>query len=72
MPKVKINNVELYYEVKGSGDAIVFTHGASWDHRQWEPQIDELSKRYKNITWDVRGHGQSSLPKGKVDSEDFS
>ncbi|KYG32989.1 alpha/beta fold hydrolase [Priestia endophytica] len=72
MPKVKINNVELYYEVKGSGNAIVFTHGASWNHRQWKPQIDELAKQYKTITWDVRGHGQSSLPKGKVDSEDFS
>lgn len=71
MPKVKINNVELYYEEKGSGEVIVFTHGASWDHRQWKPQIDELAKKYKTITWDVRGHGKSSLPKGKVDSEDF-
>lgn len=72
MAKVKINNVELYYEVKGSGDAIVFTHGASWDHRQWKPQVEELSKHYKTITWDVRGHGKSSLPRGKVDAEDFT
>ena len=72
MPTFKNNDVELFYEVKGSGTAIVFTHGASWDHKQWRPQIDELSKQFKTIVWDVRGHGQSTLPKGKVDSEEFS
>lgn len=72
MPVVKINNVELQYEVKGFGEALLFTHGASWDHRQWKPQVEELSKHYKTITWDVRGHGKSSLPKGKVNSEDFT
>ncbi|WP_054708252.1 alpha/beta hydrolase [Bacillus sp. JCM 19041] len=72
MPTVRINNVDLFYEVKGTGEAIVFTHGASWDHRQWQPQIEALSNSYKTICWDVRGHGQSSLPEGKVDSNDFS
>ncbi|WP_298830791.1 alpha/beta hydrolase [uncultured Planococcus sp.] len=72
MPHIKIKNVELHYEVEGSGEAILFTHGASWNHRQWKPQVEELSKHYKTITWDVRGHGKSSLPKGKVDSEDFT
>lgn len=72
MPKVKINNVNLYYDVKGSGEAIIFTHGASWNNHQWDLQVEKLSKQYKTITWDVRGHGKSSLPKGKVDSEDFS
>lgn len=72
MPTVRINNVDLFYEVKGAGEAIVFTHGASWDHKQWQPQIDALSDSYKTICWDVRGHGQSSLPEGKVNSDDFS
>lgn len=72
MADIKINNVVLHYEVKGSGEALLFTHGASWDHRQWKPQVEELSKYYMTITWDVRGHGKSSLPKGKVDSEDFT
>lgn len=72
MPYIKTNNAELHYEVEGSGEALLFTHGASWDHRQWKPQVEELSTYYKIITWDVRGHGKSSLPKGKVDSEDFT
>src|SRR5690625_968894 len=72
MPKVRINGIELYYQVIGTGEPIVFTHGASWDHRQWQPQIDALAKDYQVIVWDVRGHGQSTLPAGKVKPEDFS
>ena len=66
------NGVSLFYEVKGEGKPIVFTHGASWNHKQWQPQVEEFSKTYKTIVWDVRGHGYSSLPEGRVNSEDFS
>lgn len=72
MPIYKGNHVDIYYEEQGKGDAIVFTHGASWDHRQWEKQIEFFSTSYHTIAWDVRGHGQSSLPPGKVHTEDFN
>ncbi|MDV2884810.1 alpha/beta hydrolase [Alkalihalophilus pseudofirmus] len=72
MPKLSVNNTEIYYEVKGVGEPLVFTHGASWNHKQWKQQVDYFSERYQTIIWDVRGHGSSSLPSGKVDSEDFS
>ena len=71
IPKCTINNVELYYETKGKGEPLIFTHGASWDHKQWDKQVDYFSEHYQTITWDVRGHGSSSLPKGKVHAEDF-
>lgn len=35
-------------------------------------QIRFFAERYKTIIWDVRGHGYSSLPEGKVDSETFN
>ncbi|WP_368042005.1 alpha/beta fold hydrolase [Lysinibacillus sphaericus] len=72
IPKCTINNVDLYYETKGHGEPLIFTHGASWDHQQWDKQVDYFSKYYQTITWDVRGHGASSLPNGKVDAEDFT
>jgi len=72
MPTITSNNVTLYFENQGEGKAIIFTHGASWNHKQWNPQVKFFSTSYQTIVWDVRGHGQSSLPKGKVDSEDFS
>lgn len=72
MPKCHVNNVELYYEIKGCGEPIVFTHGASWNLKQWEKQSEYFSKNYQVILWDVRGHGKSTLPDGRVDSGDFS
>lgn len=38
---------------------VVLTHGAVLDHRMWAGQVDALRARYRVVTWDVRGHGQS-------------
>lgn len=62
MPTLTINDVTLNYEEKGTGETIVFTHGASWNQQQWQPQVDELSDSYHTVTWDVRGHGYSTIP----------
>lgn len=72
MPTMTSHHADLYYEVHGEGHPVIFTHGASWNHKQWEPQVQFFAERYKTIVWDVRGHGYSSLPEGKVDSETFS
>lgn len=72
MSEFKRDDTTLYYEVSGDGLPIIFTHGASWNHYQWNSQVNYFKKDYKVITWDVRGHGYSSLPEGPVDSEDFS
>ncbi|EZH65299.1 alpha/beta hydrolase [Bacillaceae bacterium JMAK1] len=71
MPYANMKDVQLYYEVYGEGDPIVFTHGASWDHQQWRPQVEHFSQGYKVIVWDVRGHGKSSLPAGEVHSDEL-
>lgn len=65
------DGVRLYYEVHGLGLPLVLTHGASWDHDQWAPQVAALAPQYQVIVWDVRGHGQSGLPPGPVDPDDF-
>lgn len=71
MPFFTSNKASLYYETHGDGPALIFTHGASWDHRQWQPQVDFVKKGCRVVVWDVRGHGQSSLPPGRVDPHDF-
>ncbi|MEM8535012.1 MAG: alpha/beta hydrolase [Chloroflexota bacterium] len=71
MPTIETNGVTLYYKVIGDGPPLVFTHGAGWDHTQWQPQIAYFANRFRVIMWDVRGHGRSTLPDGPVDSADF-
>lgn len=60
MPTVKTNDIETYYEVRGSGPPVVFVHGAIVDSTQWEPQLDALSDEYTTIAYDVRGHGRTA------------
>jgi pimeloyl-ACP methyl ester carboxylesterase len=62
MPKIDRNGIKLYYEVHGSGPALLLTHGYSSTSAMWEGQVDALSKRHRLILWDMRGHGQSDYP----------
>lgn len=53
----------LWSRVDGSGEqTVVLSHGWGATAHMWEPQVAELSKRAKVITWDLRGHGRSPSP----------
>lgn len=58
----EINGTRLYYEITGNGTPIIFHHGFTCDHRNWDPQVDYFASKYKVITYDARGHGQSAVP----------
>lgn len=70
MPFVTHNNGKLFVESIGSGDPIVFVHGFALDHTMWKPQVDTLCKHYRCITYDLRGHGDSSVPTGPYSHHD--
>ena len=56
------DGVRIYYEDHGSGPAVLLSHGYSATSRMWEGQVGALKDRYRVITWDMRGHGQSDSP----------
>ncbi len=52
----------LHYWTVGQSDApvVVCTHGASMDHRMFNPQHDALLQAgFRLLVWDMRGHGLS-------------
>jgi 3-oxoadipate enol-lactonase len=53
---------ELYYERAGEGFPVVLVHGALWDRRIWEPQIEPFAAEHDVIRYDQRGHGRSPAP----------
>ena len=57
-----VHNGRLYYEMSGSGDAVVFVHGNLGDRRHWDLQFQAFAKRFKAVRYDARGFGKSSLP----------
>jgi len=61
---LRVNHINLYYEVNGSGQPLLFIHGLGSSTRDWELQVAEFSKSFKVITFDLRGHGQSDKPPG--------
>ncbi len=64
MSNLRVNHINLYYEVNGSGQPLLFIHGLGSSTRDWELQVAEFSKSFKVITFDLRGHGQSDKPPG--------
>ncbi len=50
----------ISYNVFGSGDTtLVFVHGWSGDSRYWRYQIPYFSQKYRVVTIDLAGHGNS-------------
>ena len=64
MPRLQSNRVELYYEICGSGQPLVFIYGLGASSCDWEAQVRHFSKTHRVITFDLRGHGQSDKPDG--------
>lgn len=57
-----VNGTQLYYELAGSGDALVLIHGFSLDRRMWDDQFEPFAQHYQVVRYDVRGFGKSALP----------
>ncbi|MCB0119292.1 MAG: alpha/beta fold hydrolase, partial [Anaerolineales bacterium] len=64
MPFLNVNGVDLYYEVNGKGQTVVFIHGLGSSCQDWEKQEPVFSKQYQVVTLDLRGHGKSQKPSG--------
>ena len=72
MPKTQTGEVELYYELHGSGPPVVLIGGLAGDCRAWTRQIEVLSKEYQVLAFDNRGTGQSSAPESPYTTRDFA
>jgi pimeloyl-ACP methyl ester carboxylesterase len=62
MPRIRVNGVELAYELQGRGFPILFSHGLLLDRRIFAHQMTELSKQFQTIGIDTHGHSESTSP----------
>jgi len=64
LPKVKVGDIDVYYEVHGDGFPLVMIIGLSANIDWWDPRVmQETSKRYKTVIFDNRGAGRTDKPK---------
>lgn len=64
MSKIRVNNVELYYQSVGEGsETILFSHGYLMNNTMFNGEIDVLKKYFRCVSYDHRGHSQSEATK---------
>ena len=63
--RVAIDGLNIAYRVDGdeSADALVLINSLGTDLRLWEPQMEELTRHFRVIRYDCRGHGESDVPR---------
>lgn len=71
MPIDKINDVNLYWELAGrKGEPLVLVHGSWGDHHNWDGVVSELSKTFRVLTYDRRGHSKSERREAQGNMEE--
>ena len=56
------NGVRIRYYSVGQGEPILLIHGWAADAEMWASAIQDLSRNYRVIALDCRGHGKSGKP----------
>lgn len=59
MPKVRIGQIELFYQEDGHSEPVVWIHGLGIDHRVWALQMPLFSQHFRCLAFDNRDAGQS-------------
>jgi len=64
MPHLRVNGVNLYYKFHGpeDGELVILNNGVFMNTTSWAMQLPALSRRYRVLTYDMRGQGQSEHP----------
>jgi 3-oxoadipate enol-lactonase len=64
MERVRSDDGEIFYEIRGSGPPVVLLHPFPCHHEFWNPVAEALDSRYRLILPDLRGHGDSEIGEG--------
>jgi pimeloyl-ACP methyl ester carboxylesterase len=61
MSVAEVNGQRISYtDHGGSGPAVLFSHGFLMDGSMFEAQVEALRDDYRCVTWDERGHGDTT------------
>jgi 3-oxoadipate enol-lactonase len=60
MPWLHVGGGTIYYEVHGSGRALIFAHGLGGNHLSWWQQVPHFRERYTCVTFAHRGFWPST------------
>lgn len=68
MPKIKVNDINMYYEIHGEGEPLVLIQGLGaeissiTEGKGKSDYLDKLTQKHKVIAFDNRGSGRTDKP----------
>jgi 3-oxoadipate enol-lactonase len=74
MPFAQLNDARIHYELDGPANAptVVFSNSLGANLTMWDPQMPDLSKQFRVLRYDTRGHGQSTTTPGPYNIEQLA
>jgi pimeloyl-ACP methyl ester carboxylesterase len=66
MPQLSLADVDLHYEVYGKGEPVVLIPGLAGGAWMWSRHVAPLATKFRVVTFDPRGIGQSSFGSGPL------
>jgi 3-oxoadipate enol-lactonase len=64
--------IRLAYDDQGTGLPLVFLHAFPLNRSMWTPQTTALSRQFRTIAMDLRGHGESDAPLWNFSLEQYA
>ncbi len=63
MPRISLNGIDHHFRLEGPEDApvLTFAHAQGFTLESWSAQTTYLSKRYRVLAPDLRGHGDTAM-----------
>lgn len=72
MPTVELDEVDLYYERRGEGPALLLIAGLPATAKDWRPFAERLADSFTVVSFDNRGSGRSDKPESYYSIEGFA
>lgn len=66
------NGLALAYHVCGAGRPVMFLHPIGTRGAFWDPVVDRIEDRCRCVTVDLRGHGDSDVPRERFTLDDLA
>jgi 3-oxoadipate enol-lactonase len=70
--KKTIGDIEVFYTIEGEGPWLTMSHSLACNTTAWDDQAALLSKNFKVLRYDTRGHGQTSATPGPYTLEQLA
>lgn len=72
--KTFANGISVQYTIEGPADApaLVLSHSLAAHSAMWDPQMPELTRRWRVVRYDTRGHGGTDAPAARYTLEQLA